>query len=109
MKTTGRRHRTTKIPIKEEEEEGEEELRIQIEEEGDSNMAKKLTIVGLWCIRWYSIDRPSMKVVIQMLEGDGDNLIMPPNPFASMSETKSSAAKLRKPFMRELEIISESS
>ena len=59
------------------------ELNIRAEKEGDTKIAKKLTIVGLWCIQWYPIDRPSMKVAVQMLEGEGDNLTMPPNPFAS--------------------------
>ncbi|KAK9292406.1 hypothetical protein L1049_020374 [Liquidambar formosana] len=66
-----------------------EELRIRIEKVGDAKIAKKLTIVGLWCIQWYPVDRPSMKVVVQMLEGDGDNLIMPPNPFASTIQMNS--------------------
>uniref|UniRef100_F6H7E8 Protein kinase domain-containing protein n=1 Tax=Vitis vinifera TaxID=29760 RepID=F6H7E8_VITVI len=59
------------------------ELNIRAEKGGDTKIAKKLTIVGLWCIQWYPIDRPSMKVAVQMLEGEGDNLTMPPNPFAS--------------------------
>ena len=29
-----------------------------------------------------------MKVVVQMLEGEGDNLTMPPNPFASTGPTR---------------------
>ncbi|KAJ9679806.1 hypothetical protein PVL29_021654 [Vitis rotundifolia] len=59
------------------------ELNIRVEKRGDTKIAKKLTIVGLWCIQWYPVDRPSMKVAVQMLEGEGDNLTMPPNPFAS--------------------------
>ncbi|RVX01851.1 Rust resistance kinase Lr10 [Vitis vinifera] len=39
-----------------------EDVHIRIEEEGDIKIAKKLTIVGLWCIQWYPIDRPSMKL-----------------------------------------------
>ncbi|KAL7150114.1 hypothetical protein ABFS83_05G087600 [Erythranthe nasuta] len=52
----------------------------QIDEEGNS-IARKLSIVGLWCIQWCPTDRPSMKVVVQMLEGECDDLTMPPNPF----------------------------
>ncbi|KAL7150138.1 hypothetical protein ABFS83_05G089700 [Erythranthe nasuta] len=52
----------------------------QIDEEGNS-IARKLSIVGLWCIQWCPADRPSMKVVVQMLEGECDDLTMPPNPF----------------------------
>ncbi|KAG5229598.1 glycerophosphodiester phosphodiesterase protein kinase domain-containing GDPDL [Salix suchowensis] len=60
-----------------------EELRIRIEKEGDAQISKKLTIVGLWCIQWHPVDRPSMNAVVQMLEGAGDTLTMPPNPFNS--------------------------
>ncbi|XP_016458115.1 rust resistance kinase Lr10 [Nicotiana tabacum] len=61
-----------------------EEIEIQIDNEDDSSIIKKLAIVGLWCIQWYPADRPSMKVVIQMLEGEGCP-IMPPNPFGSLN------------------------
>ncbi|GMY07479.1 rust resistance kinase Lr10-like [Fagus crenata] len=60
-----------------------ENPRIQLEEEGHATLARKLTIVGLWCIQCYPINRPSMKVVVQMLEGKGDDLKIPPNPFDS--------------------------
>ncbi|XP_060203831.1 rust resistance kinase Lr10-like [Lycium barbarum] len=63
-----------------------EEIAIQIENEDDSSIIKKLAIVGLWCIQWSPLDRPSMKVVIQMLEGEGIP-IMPANPFGSMNLT----------------------
>ncbi|CAL9000280.1 unnamed protein product [Prunus brigantina] len=62
------------------------DLRIHIgDDEGDVTIARKLAIVGLWCIQWHPIDRPSMKVVVQMLEREGEHLAMPPNPFASTS------------------------
>ncbi|KAI8571400.1 hypothetical protein RHMOL_Rhmol01G0117100 [Rhododendron molle] len=64
-----------------------EELGNVIQDEEDAKIAKKLAIVGLWCIQWYPVDRPSMHVVIQMLEGDGDTLIKPPNPFVSTNPT----------------------
>ncbi|XVF23396.1 hypothetical protein REPUB_Repub13aG0034400 [Reevesia pubescens] len=79
-----------------------EELGISIEDEKHYKIAKKLTIVGLWCIQWYPVDRPSMKAVVQMLEGEAENLTMPTNPFASKDEMKP-----KKPFNRELEAISE--
>lgn len=66
-------------------------LRIHIEEEGDTEIAKKLSVVGLWCIQWHPVDRPSMKVVVQMLEG-GENLNMPPNPFASTDGTSANVS-----------------
>ncbi|XP_008354479.3 rust resistance kinase Lr10-like [Malus domestica] len=67
-------------------EEGDD-LRIEIGEEGDGKIPRKLAIIGLWCIQWHPVDRPSMKVVAQMLEGDGESLTMPPNPFVSTGPT----------------------
>ncbi|KAM7478011.1 hypothetical protein LguiA_026224 [Lonicera macranthoides] len=61
-------------------------LDIRIEEDGDAIVMKKLTIVGLWCIQWYPVDRPSMKEVVQMLEGEGENMSMPPNPFTAATK-----------------------
>ncbi|KAE8675430.1 putative RING/U-box superfamily protein [Hibiscus syriacus] len=84
-----------------------EELGIRIEDEEQTEIAKKLTIVGLWCIQWYPVDRPSMKDVVQMLEGDLDVLTMPPNPFASTDPSKMGATIPRKPVNRELPAIPE--
>ncbi|KZV39515.1 hypothetical protein F511_19514 [Dorcoceras hygrometricum] len=61
-----------------------QEISVSIEEEDDDeskNIVRKLTIVGLWCIHWNPSDRPSMKRMVQMLEVDGSNLTMPPDPF----------------------------
>ncbi|GLT61356.1 hypothetical protein SLA2020_340690 [Shorea laevis] len=86
-----------------------EDLRIHIEEEKDVRIAKKLAVVGLWCIQWHPVDRPSMKAVVQMLEGNGEDLTMPPNPFASSNgpERIHPSALGRRRFP-ELEVISES-
>ena len=62
----------------------EQDAHIQIEEESDIKIAKILSIIGLWCIEWYPIDGPSLKIVVGMLEWEEDNLVMPPNPFTSM-------------------------
>ncbi|MCL7042934.1 hypothetical protein MKW94_010318 [Papaver nudicaule] len=64
-----------------------EDLGNQLEAE-DINIVKKLAMVVLWCIQWNPVDRPSMKDVLRMLEGSTENLLMPPNPFASTSTTK---------------------
>ncbi|KAL8097909.1 hypothetical protein AgCh_030865 [Apium graveolens] len=56
------------------------EVAIEIEKQEDSNIAKKLTIVGLWCIGWHPVDRPSIKHVTHMLERP-ECPAMPPNPF----------------------------
>ncbi|XP_077239203.1 rust resistance kinase Lr10-like [Tasmannia lanceolata] len=60
-----------------------EGLTLRIEEDGDAEIARKLTIVALWCIQWHPVDRPSMNSVVQMLEGSEEILMMPPNPFVS--------------------------
>ncbi|CAD5185926.1 unnamed protein product [Musa acuminata subsp. malaccensis] len=46
-------------------------------------MERKLCMVGLWCIQMKSCDRPSMSRVVEMLEGDVNDLRMPPKPFFS--------------------------
>ncbi|KAL6129362.1 hypothetical protein ACLB2K_072713 [Fragaria x ananassa] len=71
-------------------EEGED-LRVHIGEEGlECRIPKELAIVGLWCIQWHPMDRPSMKTVVQML-GGRENLTMPPNPFAATVATRTNA------------------
>ncbi|KAL7215689.1 hypothetical protein ACSBR1_027774 [Camellia fascicularis] len=77
---------------------------IMVEEDGDAKIVKKITIVGLWCIQWYPGDRPLMKVVVQMLEGDGDTLAMPPNPFTTTNPRTTTGGKS---FDSKLEVISE--
>ncbi|XP_059629075.1 rust resistance kinase Lr10-like isoform X2 [Cornus florida] len=86
---------------------GEELGMISIEKEEHTKVAEKLAIVGLRCIQWYPVDRPSMKVVVQMLEKEGNNLTMPPNPFASTTETNTSSIRPARAFNRELAVISE--
>ncbi|CAJ1964842.1 unnamed protein product [Sphenostylis stenocarpa] len=57
-------------------------------DEGDAKIAKKLAIIGLWCIQWQPVNRPSIKSVIQMLETKEENqLTVPPNPFHSTTST----------------------
>ncbi|THG15446.1 hypothetical protein TEA_028430 [Camellia sinensis var. sinensis] len=85
-----------------------EDLGIQIEVDGDAKIIRKLTIVGLWCIQWYPVDRPSMKVVVQMLEGDGDTLTVPHSPFASTNPMPTRGTTGGRTFNSELEVISES-
>ncbi|KAG6477940.1 rust resistance kinase Lr10-like [Zingiber officinale] len=67
-----------------------------IEEIVISEMERKLSMVGLWCIQIKSSSRPSMSSVIEMLEGDVNDLQMPPKPFFSSVE----------PSLRELEFSS---
>ncbi|KAJ9678974.1 hypothetical protein PVL29_021019 [Vitis rotundifolia] len=85
----------------------EQEVHIRIEEENDTKIAKKLSIIGLWCIQWYPSDRPSMKVVVRMLEREEDNLVMPPNPFASMGQTSTCVKRRKASVQPGLIVISE--
>ncbi|XP_065866414.1 rust resistance kinase Lr10-like [Euphorbia lathyris] len=87
-------------------EEGED-LRMEIGEEGDVKISKKLAVVGLWCIQWNPINRPSMKTVIQILEGEGENLHIPPNPFNSTPSSGNKLQNTEKRLQLELETISE--
>ncbi|GLT61352.1 hypothetical protein SLA2020_340650 [Shorea laevis] len=84
-----------------------EVLGIRIENERHDKITRKLTIVRLWCIQWYPTDRPSMKSVVHMLEGEADSLIVPPNPFGHADGALTSANIPRRPINRELPVISE--
>uniref|UniRef100_A0A2N9EPQ9 Protein kinase domain-containing protein n=1 Tax=Fagus sylvatica TaxID=28930 RepID=A0A2N9EPQ9_FAGSY len=88
--------------------EQKEDLRVFVENNGDAKIAKILAIVGLWCIQWHPVDRPSMKVVVQMLEGEGNKLTMPPNPFASIGPTTINPGMPARRLNQELEVIPES-
>ncbi|KAH7682565.1 Glycerophosphodiester phosphodiesterase protein [Dioscorea alata] len=46
-------------------------------------IAKKMILIGLWCIQTRPEDRPSMNKVVEMLEGSIDELQMPPKPYLS--------------------------
>ncbi|CAA0320265.1 unnamed protein product [Arabidopsis thaliana] len=50
---------------------------INIEEE---EIAKKMTLVGLWCIQSSPSDRPPMNKVVEMMEGNLNALEVPPRP-----------------------------
>ncbi|KAL9812399.1 putative PR5-like receptor kinase RLK-Pelle-LRK10L-2 family [Arabidopsis thaliana] len=52
----------------------------QITEE-EEKIAKKMVLVGLWCIQTNPSDRPPMIKVIEMLEGNLEALEVPPKPL----------------------------
>ncbi|GAU21213.1 hypothetical protein TSUD_11300 [Trifolium subterraneum] len=83
------------------------DIHIPIDEEGDFRIAKKLAIVGLWCIQWHSVHRPSMKTVVQMLQGEVDKLRVPRNPFNASSSTNRSANTPTGCLNLELDVIQE--
>ncbi|XP_068344212.1 uncharacterized protein [Pyrus communis] len=49
--------------------------------EEEKQLTKKMIITALWCIQLKPSDRPSMKEVLEMLEGDVELLRMPPEPL----------------------------
>jgi len=58
----------------------EEEIEIENVAEEDMKIVKKMIMVALWCIQLKPNDRPSMSIVVEMLEGDIESLEMPPEP-----------------------------
>ncbi|GKV54013.1 hypothetical protein SLEP1_g60523, partial [Rubroshorea leprosula] len=62
----------------------DEELGIwNIRNEDDKERARKMIIVGLWCIQTNPSDRPPISKVLEMLQGNLDSLEIPPKPFFS--------------------------
>jgi serine/threonine protein kinase len=55
--------------------------RGETETEDEEKAIKLMTKVGLWCIQYNSRDRPCMGSVVQMLEGNGDEVANPPSLF----------------------------
>ncbi|KAH1091540.1 hypothetical protein J1N35_018797 [Gossypium stocksii] len=49
----------------------------------ETKIARKMILVGLWCIQMNPLDRPSMSKVIEMLEGSLEVLQIPPKPYMS--------------------------
>ncbi|GLJ09850.1 hypothetical protein SUGI_0116990 [Cryptomeria japonica] len=65
-------------------ENGELEKRLRgVAAERSCKDVEKVAKVGLWCIQHNSINRPGMSSVVEMLEGNGDNVTTPPSPFDS--------------------------
>ncbi|XP_014503164.1 rust resistance kinase Lr10 [Vigna radiata var. radiata] len=83
------------------------DVQISLEDEGDAKIAKKLAIVGLWCIQWNPADRPSMKTVVQMLEGHGCELVAPASPFHISGSSTTNTVLPARPQNLELEVIHE--
>ncbi|KAL1222290.1 PR5-like receptor kinase [Cardamine amara subsp. amara] len=58
----------------------------QITEE-EEKIVKKMVLVGLWCIQTNPSDRPPMIKVIEMLEGNLEDLQVPPKPVLYLPTT----------------------
>ncbi|XP_027173450.1 rust resistance kinase Lr10-like [Coffea eugenioides] len=48
--------------------------------EEKKTITQKLILIALWCIQMTPEDRPSMREVLEMLEGDASGLKLPPKP-----------------------------
>ncbi|KAK2970685.1 hypothetical protein RJ640_001945 [Escallonia rubra] len=60
----------------------DEEIQFHgIMNEEEKETALKMVIVGLWCIQRDPTTRPSMRNVLDMLEGSMESLQIPPRPF----------------------------
>ncbi|GAU21247.1 hypothetical protein TSUD_11660 [Trifolium subterraneum] len=66
-----------------------EEKDVKMDELTNEEMinVKKMFITALWCIQLKPSDRPSMNKVIEMLEGNIENIEMPPKPSLYPNET----------------------
>ncbi|RWR93855.1 rust resistance kinase Lr10-like protein [Cinnamomum micranthum f. kanehirae] len=62
------------------EQDSEMEIIDSIVEE-DLDIAKKMVMVGLWCVQLNPSDRPTMSRVAEMLTGSVEGIEMPPKPF----------------------------
>ncbi|KAJ6833865.1 LEAF RUST 10 DISEASE-RESISTANCE LOCUS RECEPTOR-LIKE PROTEIN KINASE-like 2.1 [Iris pallida] len=51
-------------------------------------LARKMILVGLWCIQTIPQNRPSITKVIEMLEGSIGDLQVPPKPYLSFPSLK---------------------
>lgn len=49
----------------------------------EKKMARKLSLVALWCIQTNPVQRPSMSKVVEMLEGEAEVVQVPPQPLQS--------------------------
>ncbi|KAL3512229.1 hypothetical protein ACH5RR_024946 [Cinchona calisaya] len=59
----------------------------------ENEIARKMILVGLWCIQTHPSHRPTMSKVIDMFQGSLQSLEVPPKPFLS-SPSRSEAASL---------------
>ncbi|XP_060185192.1 rust resistance kinase Lr10-like isoform X2 [Lycium barbarum] len=70
--------------------EQKEELALTgIAKEDDKKLAEKMILVSLWCIQTDPASRPSISMVVEMLQGELKSLQMPPKPFLYSSSSRS--------------------
>lgn len=62
----------------------EEQLGLnEIVSDEENMIARKMVIVGLWCIQTNPLTRPTITRVLEMLEEDLASLEIPPKPYMS--------------------------
>uniref|UniRef100_M1BQU8 Protein kinase domain-containing protein n=1 Tax=Solanum tuberosum TaxID=4113 RepID=M1BQU8_SOLTU len=64
---------------------GKEILVDEEAKDDEKKMARKLSLVALWCIQMNPIQRPSMSRLLEMLESEVEVLEVPPQPLQSQS------------------------
>jgi serine/threonine protein kinase len=64
-------------------------LNCSANSEEENYMARKITMISLWCIQTNPSDRPSMSKVIEMLQGPLESVPYPPKPFLYSPERPS--------------------
>ncbi|XP_039161039.1 rust resistance kinase Lr10-like [Eucalyptus grandis] len=65
----------------------EEELQMVDATKEETETTRKMIIIALWCIQLNPNDRPSMSRVVNMLEGEINELQVPPKPLLYPTET----------------------
>eukprot|EP00253_Pinus_taeda_P018633 PITA_18633 len=71
----------------------------------DEEKARRVAKIGLWCIQYNYRDRPCMSRVVQMLEGNGDDVSSPPLPFNCSAEPENPVLSSVVTSSTEIEII----
>ncbi|RID54075.1 hypothetical protein BRARA_G01427 [Brassica rapa] len=57
----------------------------------EEDLAKKMILIGLWCVQLRPSDRPSMNKVVEMMEGSLDTLKAPPKHLLQMQNVGESS------------------
>ncbi|XP_016474278.2 LEAF RUST 10 DISEASE-RESISTANCE LOCUS RECEPTOR-LIKE PROTEIN KINASE-like 2.1 [Nicotiana tabacum] len=65
----------------------------------EKQIAKKMILVGLWCIQTDPLQRPAIGKVIEMLEGSLEALQIPPKPFICSPSQSEGSPLTTKPFL----------
>ncbi|KAJ4885495.1 Protein kinase family protein [Raphanus sativus] len=60
----------------------------------EDDLAKKMILIGLWCVQLRPSDRPSMNKVVEMMEGSLDTLKAPPKHLLHMQNVAESSQPL---------------